>query len=146
MAEDVVERLRDHAAASRSMGMNSNGGAVAVSINGVKLVDGGLMDEAADEIERLRTELARRSPSPDAEAARREVIEAALPALFDLMDAADDALDKDTYEQFRKDEFDPPNDAEYSVCAGTVLKCEKVFEAIDKLRRAPSPPVEGEKP
>jgi len=60
---------------------------------------------------------------------RAELIE-----LLALMDAADGALDKDTYDQSLRDEFDAPDDADYSVCAGTVRKCSAVFAAIEKLR------------
>ncbi len=68
---------------------------------------------------------------------RDELIE-----LLTLMDAADSALDKDTYDQSLRDEFDAPDDADYSVCAGTVRKCSAVFAAIEKLRNRvalPSP-------
>jgi hypothetical protein len=56
MAEDVVERLRDF-----MMLCSPRGGLV--------------LQDGIAEIERLRAELSRRSPSPDAEAARREAIE-----------------------------------------------------------------------
>jgi len=57
-----------------------------------------------------------------------------LEALFRLMDIAVCALDKDTYSQSLRDEFDAPDDADYSVCAGTVRKCNAVFAAIEKIR------------
>ena len=63
-------------------------------------------------------------------------LEAKLKALFALMDEADDALDKDTYEQKRKDEFDTPDDAEWWIRAGTERKCAKVFAEIDRLRKS----------
>lgn len=56
--------------------------------------------------------------------------------LFKLMDAADDALDKDTYEQKRRDDFDAPDDAEWSVQAGTCRKITAVFMTVERLRRA----------
>ena len=56
--------------------------------------------------------------------------------LFDLMDEADGALDKDTYEQKVRDDYDAPDDAEWWVRAGTVRKCQKVFAEIDRIRRA----------
>jgi hypothetical protein len=60
----------------------------------------------------------------------------ALDALFSLMDEADDALDRDTYEQNRKSEFDAPDDAEWWIRAGTARRCDKVFAEIDRIRRA----------
>ena len=59
-----------------------------------------------------------------------------LTTLFDLMDEAEDALDKDTYEQIRHAEFDPPDDAELWIRSGTHTKCQKVFAEIDRIRRA----------
>ncbi len=56
------------------------------------------------------------------------------PSLADLralLDVADDALDKETYEQTRKDNFDPPLDAEYQVTVGTIQKINAVFQALD---------------
>ena len=61
--------------------------------------------------------------------------DAALKSLFALMDDADDALDKDTYDQKRRDDFDTPDDAEWWIRAGTARKCGKVFLEIDRLRR-----------
>ena len=63
----------------------------------------------------------------------------ALEDLFSLMDAADSALDRDTYDQSLRDEFDAPDDADYSVCAGTVRKCSAVLAAIEKMRAALNP-------
>lgn len=57
-------------------------------------------------------------------------------ALFELMDEADGALDEDTYEQSRRDEFDTPDDAEWMVRAGTCRKINRVFAEIDRIRRA----------
>ncbi len=48
-----------------------------------------------------------------------------------LLDAADDALDKETYDQKRKDNFDAPDDAEYYVSVGTIRKINDVFQALD---------------
>ena len=62
--------------------------------------------------------------------------EAQFKALAELMDEADDALDKDTYEQKRKDDFDIPDDAEWWIRAGTERKCAKVFLEIDRIRRS----------
>jgi hypothetical protein len=73
-----------------------------------------------------------------------ETVSDELAVLFDLMDEADDALDKDTYDQFSRDEFDPQNDSDYSVRAGTIIKCNKVFKAIEQLRRRPPDPAVAE--
>jgi hypothetical protein len=67
------------------------------------------------------------------EALRRD---AEFRALATLMDEADDALDKDTYDQKRRDEFDTPDDAEWWISAGTERKCVKVFTEIDRIRRS----------
>lgn len=60
-----------------------------------------------------------------------------LPAIFALMDSADDALDKDTYDQFAAANWEPNGDAEFTVYVSTIRKCFNVFEALDKLRRMP---------
>lgn len=62
------------------------------------------------------------------------ITRAELVELLALMDAADSALDKDTFDQFMRDDCNAPDDADYSVCAGTVRKCSAVFAAIEKLR------------
>ncbi len=72
------------------------------------------------------------------------ITQAELAELLALMDAADSALDKDTYDQSLRDEFDAPDDADYSVCAGTVRKCSAVFAAIEKLRARAALSPEGE--
>ena len=54
--------------------------------------------------------------------------------IFALMDAADGALDRETYEQFRRDDFDTPDDCEIWVTASTVRKINRLFSALDKLR------------
>lgn len=83
-------------------------------------------------------------------AAPQDAMRPMLEHLFKLMDDADDALDKDTYEQLCRDEFDPPDDADYSVCAGTTIKCNKVFNQIEAIRRdfgaalASTPPKGGQ--
>lgn len=51
-----------------------------------------------------------------------------------LMDDADGALDNDVYEQKRAEELDAPDDAEWTVRAGTVRKIEKLFIAISEFR------------
>jgi len=71
---------------------------------------------------------------PGSTPAAPAITQAELVELLALMDAADSALDKDTYDQSLRDEFDAPDDADYSVCAGTVRKCSAVFAAIEKLR------------
>lgn len=63
----------------------------------------------------------------EAVSAEREWCAQTLQALFALADEADDALDKDTYEQKRHDDFDTPDDAEWWIRAGTERKCVKVF-------------------
>jgi len=67
------------------------------------------------------------------EAIRRE---AEFKALADLMDVADCALDKDTYDQKSRDDFDAPDDAEWFIQAGTERKISKVFAEIDRIRRS----------
>jgi len=91
-----------------------------------------ILSEAADTIERLLS-------SSKAEGEMREALE----KLFVLMDAADDALDKDTYDQNVRDNFDAPDDAEYVVRSGTTRKCNAVFVAIEKLRGTLSPKKDG---
>ena len=71
---------------------------------------------------------------PGAAPATPVITQAELVELLALMDVADGALDKDTYDQSLHDEFDAPDDADYSVCAGTVRKCSAVFAAIEKMR------------
>lgn len=58
-----------------------------------------------------------------------------LARLFELMDSADEALDHDTYPQKKDGRFDAPDDAEWTVQAGTVRKIDAVFLEIDRLRR-----------
>lgn len=58
-----------------------------------------------------------------------------LAPLFALMDEADEALDKHTYDQARRDEYDAPDDAEWWIRAGTARKINKVFAEIERLRR-----------
>lgn len=77
---------------------------------------------------------------PGSTPAAPAITQAELVELLALMDAADSALDKDTYDQSLRDEFDAPDDADYSVCAGTVRKCSAVFAAIEKLRNRMSKP------
>jgi hypothetical protein len=77
---------------------------------------------------------------PSSTPAAPAITQAELVELLALMDAADSALDKDTYDQSLRDEFDAPDDADYSVCAGTVRKCSAVFAAIEKLRNRMSKP------
>jgi hypothetical protein len=57
--------------------------------------------------------------------------------LHELAGIAEDALDNETYEQFRAEELDLPDDAEMSVTAGTVRKLFKVFAEIDRLQKSP---------
>ena len=59
-----------------------------------------------------------------------------LTKLFELMDLADEALDRDTYPQKKDHRYDAPDDAEWPVQAGTVRKIDAVFLEIDRLRRA----------
>src|SRR5947209_4536291 len=54
--------------------------------------------------------------------------------LLKLMDEADAALDDDVYEQKKAADFDAPDDAEWSVRAGTIRKIEKLFLEISHLR------------
>jgi hypothetical protein len=58
-----------------------------------------------------------------------------LNKLFTLMDSADEALDKETYDEKKRDDFDTPDDAEWVVTAGTCRKAEKVFAEVDRIRR-----------
>jgi len=58
-----------------------------------------------------------------------------LEAIFALMDEADSALDKETYDDWRRGEFDLPDDAELVITVKTDRKVNKVFEALHKLRR-----------
>ena len=62
--------------------------------------------------------------------------EAEFRALADLMDDAGGALDKDTHDQKRRDEFDAPDYAEWWIRAGTERKVSKVFAEIDRIRRS----------
>jgi hypothetical protein len=57
-----------------------------------------------------------------------------LKHLFTLMDVADEALDKETYDQFHKEELDLPDDCEIWITVGTTEKINKVFAAIESLR------------
>lgn len=57
-------------------------------------------------------------------------------ALVALMDVADGKLDDDIYDQSLKDGFDAPDDAEYTVRFGTICAINRVFSAIEKMRRA----------
>lgn len=59
-----------------------------------------------------------------------------LARLFELMDAADEALDRDTISQKKDGRYDAPDDAEWMVQAGTVRKIDAVFLEIDRLRRS----------
>ena len=59
-----------------------------------------------------------------------------------LIDAADGALDEETYEQKRKDNFDPPDDAEYTVTVGTIRKINDVFQGLDGRRFYEWKPIE----
>lgn len=90
-----------------------------------------MKDEAALASEQ-DADRAERATTPTEEAALRPMLE----HLFKLVDDADQALDEDTYEQLRKDEFDPPNDADYSVRAGTTIKCNRVFNHIESIRNS----------
>lgn len=54
--------------------------------------------------------------------------------LVTLMDAADGALDRETYDQFRASDFDAPADAEFTITVGTIRKINAVFSAISRLR------------
>lgn len=85
------------------------------------------------EIIRLESELA-------AERERREVLAARVSVLFEIMDAADDALDKDTYDEVRRESAhfgrDIPADCAISITYGTRSKINKVFLAIDQIRNS----------
>lgn len=87
-----------------------------------------LLSDAIDAIAQ-----ARRAPS-----AQREAVK----WVCDLMDEADGALDKDTYDQMRELN-EPPDDAEVWIRVGTRRKINVLFNAIAELRRALS---QGEKP
>lgn len=50
-----------------------------------------------------------------------------------LLTDADDALDRETYDQKRKDDFDAPRDAEYTVTVGTIHKVEAALRVGDGL-------------
>jgi RecJ-like exonuclease len=54
----------------------------------------------------------------------------AISRLRTLADAAEEALDHDTYEQKRSHDFDPPDDAELTIRAGTVRKIEALIAAL----------------
>lgn len=71
----------------------------------------------------------------DREAKEAVDLPAALSAIFALMDEADSALDKETYDQHLRGEFDLPDDCEMWITAGTDRKITKVFGALDALRR-----------
>lgn len=64
-----------------------------------------------------------------------DAISQLLEQLFKAADEADDALDKDTYEQYRRAEFDPHVDDEIWVRAGTAIKCDLVFNLVDNIKR-----------
>ncbi len=59
-----------------------------------------------------------------------------LDRLYELMDVAEEALDRDTYPQKKEGRFVAPNDVEWTVQAGTVRKIDAVFLEIDRMRRA----------
>lgn len=48
-----------------------------------------------------------------------------------LLDDADEALDKDTFEQIKAHDYDAPDDAEYTISAGTHRKINRLFAALD---------------
>jgi len=58
-----------------------------------------------------------------------------LAAIFALMDEADSALDKETYDDWRRGEFDLPDDCELVITVKTDRKINKVFEALNALRQ-----------
>lgn len=62
--------------------------------------------------------------------------DAAMAEILALMDAADEALDQETYDQFRRDEFETIDEDDLTVTAGTVRKINKVFAALDRHRKA----------
>ena len=71
------------------------------------------------------------------ESAEGERLMPIIGALFSAVDAADDALDKETFEQmWRRDRLDLPDDAEVVITAGTQRKINRVFREIENLRRA----------
>ncbi len=113
MAEDVVERLR----------LMERKGYGPIGFMGA-------CREAADEIERLRAELARRSPSPDAEAARREAIEEA-------------AKVADAYAARMRTSAEKPHPITGRENIIAICKAD-AGESLAKAIRALSPPVEGE--
>lgn len=59
-----------------------------------------------------------------------------LARLFELMDAADEALDTDAFEQASAQHFDAPDDGECAVTFGTVRKINAVFAEIEAIRKA----------
>ena len=54
--------------------------------------------------------------------------------VLELMDAADAALDDDTYEQIKAQNFDAPDDCEIWITAGTRRKINELFLLISQWR------------
>ena len=50
-----------------------------------------------------------------------------------LLDDADAALDKETYDQIKSYDFDAPDDAEVTISVGTERKINRLFSALDKF-------------
>ena len=59
----------------------------------------------------------------------------AIEQIFSLAEAADKALDKETYNQIKAADYDMPADAEVSIQAGTMRKINGLIAALDKARK-----------
>lgn len=58
------------------------------------------------------------------------------PTMRQLLDAADEALDRDTHDQIQREELDLPDDAEVWITAGTRRKLNALIQALDQQLNA----------
>lgn len=59
--------------------------------------------------------------------------------LLALLDAADEALDKETYDQLRAAQFDPNEDEEFTITVKTWRKVNALINELDRQLKSSSP-------